>query len=318
MLLLSTTMLPSSRFSWIRYLLVLFATAVVVRRPPVSLDDVSIEIQQEQQQYLVQGEVLPPPQPLPNPLQLLRIPKAGSSSFSAFLRLQYNCTSEQHPPGDCTRQNARACPAVQGCTNHRPPPRDASLTYATVLRNPDTRYISAYYYQGHHGEMNQDNITLHTLWYPEFDNTQTNYLSGRPIGTWQMRRPPVRTAPPQSPLPPDPTRLHDALWMLQHATFVGLVEYWNDSLLLFCRLYHCTQPLPTVRERQNDSDQRSYPYNDTAALEAIHNAHHDDWVLYRQGQAKFCAMLRVYEHEASFVAQLSKEVWSMCAAVVDE
>jgi Sulfotransferase family len=97
----------------------------------------------------------PPRQPLPNPVQLLRIPKAGSSSFSAFLRYQYNCTSVKFPPGDCTKTNQKRCAAIHGCTNHKIIPNWKQeknvVPMITFVREPVARYISAYQYQGHHG-----------------------------------------------------------------------------------------------------------------------------------------------------------------------
>jgi Sulfotransferase family len=93
--------------------------------------------------------------PLPKPVRLLRIPKAGSSSFSAFLRYQYNCTSAEYPPGDCTKHNRLVCGVIDGCYNHKPVPdwkndprRPAMITF---VREPVARYISAYQYKGHHG-----------------------------------------------------------------------------------------------------------------------------------------------------------------------
>ena len=63
-------------------------------------------------------EMPPPPQPLPEKLVLLRVPKASSSSTSAFLRQQLGCITEEFPAGDCTRQNSKICPQIKGCTNH--------------------------------------------------------------------------------------------------------------------------------------------------------------------------------------------------------
>jgi Sulfotransferase family len=98
---------------------------------------------------------LPSRIPLPKRLRLLRIPKAGSSSFSAFLRYQYNCTSAEYPPGDCTKHNRLACGAIDGCYNHKPVPDWKKYPrlpkMMTFVREPVARYISAYQYKGHHG-----------------------------------------------------------------------------------------------------------------------------------------------------------------------
>jgi hypothetical protein len=60
-------------------------------------------------------------------------------------------------------------------------------------------------------------------------------------------------------------RLHDAVALITKADggklkFVGLVEYWNDSLRLFCRTFSCIsleQSLKAKPERQRQQQTQS-------------------------------------------------------------
>jgi Sulfotransferase family len=295
----------------------------------------------------------PPPQPLPRPVRLLRIPKAGSSSFSAFLRLQYDCTSDAHPPGDCTRHNRGACPAVQGCTNHEPIPHwqnnDINNTPAmvTFVRDPLARYRSAYRYPGHHGLGTNGNITRHVILFPEYNNVQTNYLSRHAIGTWNVRHGNrARSVPPPNHSIANDEwqrRLQTASSLInatQHLAFVGLVEYWNDSLRLFCRMYQCTRlddSLLAQPERQQQklvaattitSTKRSVAESSSSSSlqpkpksPSRPDQHHDDAVrhanaidlqLYEIAVTRFCHDLARYQSDEIFVASLQPETLLLC------
>ena len=281
-----------------------------------------------------QAQERPSPQPLPVPIRLLRIPKAGSSSFSAFLRLQYNCTSDQHPPGDCTRKNAKACPAVDGCTDHKAPPdwrnsNDTVPPMVTFVRDPITRYVSAYHYPGHHGLGTRGDMELHTRLFPEYDNTQVNYLSRNAIGTWDNRAAGnrAREAPPDDSTLPDDAertyRLAEAVALTEKVVFVGLVEFWNDSLRLFCRMYVCAnleQSLKSKPERQapkKDDDQQHYPFNDSTAISAIRQSNADDLQLYQAAAARFCRDLLYYKKDPDFAVKISHSCLQFCRTLAE-
>jgi hypothetical protein len=269
----------------------------------------------------------PPPQSHPIPVRLLRNPKAGSSSFSAFLRLEYNCTSAQHPPGDCTGQNRASCAAVQECSNHKAPPDWSNPGIAdmiTFVRDPVSRYVSAYGYEGHHGKGTGSNITKHTVLFPEYDNTQTNFLSRRTIGTWAKRNGNKgRSVPPNATLLPSDNemknRLEYAVDLLSSdkLKFVGLVEHWNDSLRLFCRMHICShleQSLHAKRQRQQTArGQESYPYSDPVAMDAVTSSNAVDQQLYQAAVRRFCQDLALYQDDAAFTASLQDETVELCA-----
>jgi hypothetical protein len=312
-----------------------------------------------------------PPQPLPYPIRLLRIPKAGSSSFSAFLRLQYQCTSDAHPPGDCTRHNRGACPAIHGCTNHEPIPhwqtqvdhddnsnnsdndngqhRRNTPVMVTFVRDPLARYRSAYRYPGHHGLGTQGNITRHVILFPEYNNVQTNYLSRHAIGTWNVRHGNrARSVPPpnHSIVTSEEwqRRLHTAASLInatQHLTFIGLVEYWNDSLRLFCRMYQCARlqdSLLAKPERQQPkqlvvatttiattkrsvAESSSSSSSQSKSISPSRPDHHDDAMrqanaidlqLYEIAVTRFCHDLARFQSDKVFMASLQPETLQLC------
>lgn len=322
----------------------------------------------------------PPPMPLPRPVRLVRIPKAGSSSFSAFLRWQYQCVG-QYPPGDCTRHNRHECPSILGCTNHgpipdwqntkgknhhsrkQPPPKpnivhtqsapskestaqddttsDTSILpkMITFLRHPISRYVSAYTYPGHHGQGTNGDITLHTRLFPEYNNVQTSYLSRHAIGTWdipngnQPRRVNSTSIPPAVSDEEWQHRLHNAGLFInstEHVTFVGIVEYWLDSLRLFCRMYTCPQwgqavatAKPARQQQQKSRQVKAAPTNDTTinknndgtnkhTSSAVMAANAMDWQLYKWAVARFCTDLHRYRSDTNFVDTIQSTTLQMC------
>jgi Sulfotransferase family len=266
-----------------------------------------------------------PPQPLAKPVRLLRIPKAGSSSFSAFLRLQYNCTSEEHPPGDCVKKNRLLCMEIEGCSNHKGPPdwknQENVRPMITFIREPFARYVSAYNYPGHHGLGTGSNITKHTILWPEYDNSQTNYLSRNPIGTWHLtgnRRNKARTEPPEAK-PSDEEwdrRLLEAVELLESDVlkFVGLLEYWNDSLRLFCRMYECTRIEDSLNAKPERQQSMEEMHNKLTAsdVEAVTKSNAVDTRLYQVAVARFCRDLAKYKDDTAFVATLHEDTVQLC------
>lgn len=265
------------------------------------------------------------PQRLPKPVRLLRVPKAGSSSFSAFLRLQYNCTSEEYPPGDCTKRNQLQCKVVEGCNNHLPLSNwkidDNVNPMITFVREPVLRYLSAYKYPGHHGKGTGGNITKHTILFPEYDNTQTNFFSQNPIGTWQSgSKNKARTKPPDTKTSNEEweQRLQEALDLLDsdHLKFVGLLEHWKDSLRLFCRMFECSRgedSWNTKQERQQSlEDYYQLYYADSSAREAVRKSNAVDARLYQAAVHRFCRDLANYQGDAAFLATLNSDTIQLC------
>lgn len=86
----------------------------------------------------------------------IRIPKAGSSSLSITARALAGCHPDGFPcckgvgdpPGSCPRRDL-LCPAVTGCTGHRPA-YSGTEPIISSLRHPVDRLISAFFYTPPH------------------------------------------------------------------------------------------------------------------------------------------------------------------------
>jgi hypothetical protein len=265
---------------------------------------------------------------LPRPVRLLRIPKASSSSFSAFLRLQYGCITEAFPPGDCTEENSRACPSIEKCYAHFPPiainhTDNKLIPMVTVFRDPVERYISAYHYEGHHSE-GTFTIVDHIRQFPMWNNSMTNFMSSRRVGDWGYRFVIPRNLS-LTPYEEKQKKLEDALALLksERIVFVGLVEQWEDSLRLFCRMFACPcllEALKGGRERhnRNSTQKTGYPYNNSRAMDWIRRAHDDDYVLYNVAQRRFCVdLFRYADVDKKFKESLSSQVLVFCHSLLE-
>ena len=96
-------------------------------------------------------------------LNLIRVPKAGSTSLSVVARRMAGCDPPGpcckypgDPPGSCPERGLFDCAyfrKVLGCTGHKGDAyaiRSASVSSITILRDPVARSISAFNYPGMH------------------------------------------------------------------------------------------------------------------------------------------------------------------------
>lgn len=280
-------------------------------------------IQNKQTQSL--NETMKPDQTnLPTPIRLLRPPRAGASFLSAFLREQYECISADFPPGDCTRYNQGACSMVHACSGIVPPPppgEDNDVPMVTLLRDPVQRYISSYHTPGHHGKGTDGNIVLHSELFPEYGNTMVKYFSRQPIGTWKQpggNQP--RTQPPAdykdtATLLPIITEQAQRLLLKDSVRFVGILEYFEDSILLFCRMFVCDSPALTALPRT--TSRHTAPYSSSnKTLTALEHHNRFDRILYQTAQRRFCRDLMRYQRlDAEFSQSLSAGVQEMCRSL---
>ena len=171
----------------------------------------------------------------PDSLYLMRIPKAGSSSFSAFVRKQMGaacpgpdghcCKFPGSPRGTCNE--TRVCAAITGCSGHIPHIALVGL-YGTpsvmMLRNPLTRYVSAFGYPGHH--TNRVTFKEH-LRLPQWDNVVTKMLLGhRENSNVQI----------------DLALFENAVNTMKKFSFVGILEDLERSYIRYCQEVYCAHP----------------------------------------------------------------------------
>jgi hypothetical protein len=192
----------------------------------------------------------------------------------------------------------------------------------TYMRDPLTRYISSFTYPGHHGGGCDKNITCHTIFWPEYSNTQTNFLSRAGIGTWDKGKyaNKAREKPPDASTLPDESemqrRLQEATALLEKLAFLGLVEHWNDSLRLFCRKYTCNDletslKAPPARQQTEHAKPKDYI---AADLEVVRESHSYDIQLYKSAIRRFCRDLYQYKSDKEFMASLQPDTVELCAA----
>jgi hypothetical protein len=168
---------------------------------------------------------------------------------------------------------------------------------------------------------------MHTILFPEYDNSQTNYLSRNPVGTWDLKHVggnhkqanQARSHPPLNRISDEEweRRLQDASDLIQspQLQFIGILEYWNDSLRLFCRIFECIDDLLlkslwTKPERQQRSSKGAV-YAD-AALRYVEQSNAMDLHLYQMAQNRFCNDLMQFQKDFQFMSSLQAETIEMC------
>ena len=194
-------------------------------------------------------------------MHLVRIPKCASSSFSSFLRKQAGCEPEGHccafpgdPAGSCSE--TRTCQSIIGCSGHGLRPErlhDPTIPSVTVLREPKSRYLSAFTYPGHHSP--GVNLSTH-LAMPRWDNVMIKALLGYERGDLLLI---------------DEGLFEIAKRNLEHFAFVGLVEEMDATFRRFCAAFPCPHPhfRPAQERRQPLSNRQHHMSpSDHAAFEA--------------------------------------------------
>jgi hypothetical protein len=186
-------------------------------------------------------------------IHLVRIPKAGSSSFSVVARRIVGC----EPPGPCCRwpgDPVGSCPSkdlfdcqlqrkVIGCTGHNPEfniLKSGMMSSVSMIRDPLARSISAFFYPNHHNMECQGDLNHCFQLYMKdnrFQNIAVKMLCG---DNPYMNHPTCRN------ISQCRHSLEMAIHNLKYFQFFGIMELWELSLLLF----HFTFPQlpPSVEE----------------------------------------------------------------------
>lgn len=183
-------------------------------------------------------------------VHIIRVPKASSSSLSAIARRAVGCT----PPGPCCRYPGEpkgSCPTkelskcqdtkrVIGCTDHFPliwylfEPRVPSIS---MMRNPFSRSISAFFYPGihHNSDCTSDTDTCFVEYTRNvrWQNVVVKMLTGSHAYS------PTLSCERNSTCH---SSLQLALQNLPFFTFMGVSELWEISLLVLHQKFPSLAP----------------------------------------------------------------------------
>lgn len=187
-------------------------------------------------------------------IHLLRVPKASSSAISAIARRAVGCSPPGpcckypgDPPGTCPNPHLFNCSrdnTVIGCTGHNPNYEallNRSVPSITMVRNPISRSISAFFYPGaHHNSNCTEDINVCFLKYTQ--QTQwSNVLTKMLTGSYAYSD--VQTC---ASVKQCNHSLELAQRNLRLLTFVGVSECWELSLYLLHR--RLTSLTPQLQE----------------------------------------------------------------------
>ena len=184
-------------------------------------------------------------------VHLIRIPKASSSSLSAVARRMVGCNPPGpcckwpgDPVGSCPRKELFECQTkgkVIGCTHHNPNYQsllDKSIVSISIMREPQSRSISAFFYPGiHHNSQCTGNQTKCFL---EYTRAEAWRNIGVKMLTGLFAYSTVRACEHISECPHS---LELAISNLNNLGFMGIAEMWELSLFL---LHYKFKSIPPV------------------------------------------------------------------------
>ena len=191
----------------------------------------------------------------------VHIPKCGGTSMTAILR-QMACKIDPvrnldccTNPGFCDYNDNKKCRSIKGCINHLPqrPWIFESPPSITILRDPSSRTLSAWFYRGHSPNLDffqvrpefkeiknglRPKVTFEEyIEMPEYQNIQTRMLGANSF--------------PYRNVNVTPAVFEKAVEALDAFYFVGLQEAYFISIKLLLRMTNMEKSIeaPKLRER---------------------------------------------------------------------
>lgn len=195
-------------------------------------------------------------------IHLIRVPKASSSSLSAIARRMVGCSPAGpcckwpgDPPGSCPSKELFACQTqgkVIGCTHHHPnypSLLDKSIVSISIMREPLSRSVSAFFYPGiHHNSQCKGN---HTYCFLEYTRSEKWKNIAVKMMTGLFAYSPEKVCEHAKDCPHS---LELAILNLDELDFMGIAEMWELSLFL---LHYKHKSIPPVLEEFLLSNQSS-------------------------------------------------------------
>lgn len=236
-------------------------------------------------------------------LHFVHIPKCGGTSMTAVLR-QVACHMDPVSnkdcctnPGFCDWHANRRCSVIKGCINHFPHRNlifKANLRSITILREPYSRLLSAWFYRGH--SPNSDYFQVR----PEFKEikngrrpkaTFEEYLDMHEYQNIQTRMLGADSFPYRNITVTDKI-YHKAVEALQKFYFIGIQEAYDLSVELLLRKLKVKIFIPINQERaQNSKDmkrKKSAIQNNKFLTKKINQVNIYDIKLYSLAVSLFC------------------------------
>eukprot|EP01038_Epipyxis_sp_PR26KG_P012315 gene12315-16518_t len=201
-----------------------------------------------------------------NQLQLIRIPKASSSSLSAIARRMVGCSPPGpcckypgDPPGSCPKKELFDCQLqhkVIGCTHHfvnKTALIDPNIITISIMREPMRRAVSAFFYPGiHHNskcKLSQEECFLEYTNDNRFRNIAVKMFTG--VYSYD---PLTKTCEKTNPTCSH--SLEKAIFnMITNTHFMGIAELWELSLFILHIKFPSFQP--ELQEFYMGSDSKS-------------------------------------------------------------
>ena len=255
-------------------------------------------------------------------VHFIHIPKCGGTSMTAILR-QISCIVDKERnadcclnPGFCDWHAMRRCSAIKGCTNHIPqrPYIFKPMPSITIMREPVSRLISAWFYRGHSPNLDFFQVRpefkeIHDgkrpfvkfdeyLDMPEYMNIQSRMLGADSF--------------PYKNVTIDEAVYKKAVEAVKAIFFVGLQEAYDISVKVLLRELSINVDIPILKERDQSTPQaikrKQAILNNATAMNKIaaHNTFDAD--LYRVAVKKFCRTTKKYPDLYNELKRTNKKV----------